>query len=218
MRKITKIFVAIALSIGLFLGTEQEEARATGWPTIDISNLLQNILDYIQSGQVAGLFDEISDMEIKLAEWKEKGEQFKRVIEITKIVREGIRFGWQINQSAMRFADTRLRLERYIKWLNDNGATAEGIAAAISCRTEYLRFYESIVEESKEKNKFLESMKSGNALEILQSAEDLLAKFEQDFYACEYYIEQQIRGVYQRERYRSMAMQNGVFFRNRAYY
>lgn len=218
MRKITKIFVAITLSIGLFLGTEQEEARATGWPTIDISNLLQNILDYIQSGQVAGLFDEISDMGIKLEEWNEKGKQFKKVLEIAKVVREGIRFGWQINECTMRFVDTQNRLNRYIMWLNENGATAQGVAAAISCKDEFQRFYNSIVEESDQKNKFIESIKGGNAFEIIQAAESLLEKFEQDYYACEYYVEQKIREVYSRERYRSMAMQNGVFFRNRAYY
>ncbi len=82
MKKITKIFVAFAMSIALFLGTEQKETQAQGMPVIDIQGLLTSVMDYIKDLDLTGFMTELSSWDITLEQYQKIADGVKKVIEV----------------------------------------------------------------------------------------------------------------------------------------
>lgn len=214
MKKIYKIFLALGLSCTLFLATEQEEARATGWPTIDVSNLLQNILGYIQDATDDGLFDNISDIGIKLKMWDERIEAFKNLATTINAISRGARYATQIIDLMQRAAVRTQRMAETVQWLNSRGATAGVTLAAINCVNDFESLIKWFVEDQKTKSDFMNAIKEGTALDILQAADAMMKDFERNYFTMESHFENKMRSYYFRQRRIEIAIQNGAAFRN----
>ena len=218
MKRITKFFVTLGLCIGLFLGAEQQETKATGFPTIDVSNLLQNILSWIQDSIDNGLFSDISDIDMKITKWKEAGEQFQKVMQIIDVMNKGIRFGSLIVDVSSRFYNDIGEFERYSQWFQIKGAPTSYVRCMEGIIGDFQVFFTGLIEDTNEKNNFVNSMKDGDAIEILQAMNDFLENFSRQYYVFETHFRNEVRILHSRYIKMQMYRNNLGFMYGRYYY
>ena len=102
MKRITKIFVILGLSCTLmttpafFAKETGREVYATGFPTIDISNLLMKICDMLMQGE--GVAMDIAEITHKVQEFKKVIEWIRVAANATQSCIELINLGNYVNQ------------------------------------------------------------------------------------------------------------------------
>ena len=218
MKKIHKIFVTLGLCIGLFFGAEQRECEATGYPTIDISNLLQNILAYLQDADMSGLFSEISDLDMKLEKYHEWKDQFSKFLQTYQMIQKGAKYGPEIVKITVYFEHELEFFLKSVQWFSANGASPAIAQAALYSYNDFKDFYKAMLEDSETKTAFIESFKSGDAIQILEATDNMLKEYQREFYETDVHFRSQISRLYNRHKRMQYALENGRFLRQRVFY
>ncbi len=218
MKKLHKILVTIGLSIALFFGAEQRECEATGFPTIDISNLLQNILAYIQDADLSGIFSEISDLDMKLEKYNEWKENFEKFLTTYKLIQKGAKYGLEIVKITVYFEHELDFMLRSVNYFASNGAAPSVAQAALYNYNDFRNFYKAMLEDSETKMNFIESFKSGDALMILEAADNMLKEYQKEFYEVDVHFRSDMNRLYMKHKRMQYALENGRFLSQRVFY
>ena len=218
MKRIHKILVTIGLCFGLFFGAEQQECEATGYPTIDISNLLQNILAYIQDADISGIFSEISDLDMKLEKYNEWKENFEKFLTTYKLIQKGAKYGLEIVKITVYFEHELEFMLRSVNYFASNGAAPSVAQAALYNYNDFRNFYKAMLEDSETKMNFIESFKSGDALMILEAADNMLKEYQKEFYEVDVHFRSDMNRLYMKHKRMQYALENGRFLSQRVFY
>lgn len=223
MKKIHKIFITLALSVGLLCGAEQKECEATGIPTVDITNLLQNVLGFIQDADLAGMFDQISDYDMKFKAWFEKAEQLRKFLEFWKVAQQGAKYGREIARLADFYLDEVDFMSRATQYFISQGATPEITMSALTCINDFKALWKILSEDTTEKSKLIDSFKkdsSGNidTIAILEATEKMLESFKKDFYELDVHYRSEMSRLYYKHRQIQYALEDGRFLSQKFYY
>lgn len=218
MRKLYKALISVALCVALFVGSGRTPARAQGFPTIDLSNLLQNIIQYLQDADVAGIFSDFSDLEMKTEQFMKWKEQFELFMNTYQKFSAGLRYAKGITSTLYQFEREMTYLYSCYNWLSSNGAKPEIVMASATCISDFKEFFLMLQEDSKTKTEFFKSLKSGDAVQILKATDEMLRQYEREFYVASSHYRSQMSKLY----YRHVRMQNDVanmkFYANRLFY
>lgn len=210
--------VSLGLCVAFFIGSEQRECEAAGMPTIDVSNLLQNILAYIQDADLSGLFSEISDLDMKLEKYQEWKKQFDSFLQTYKMIQKGAKYGLEIVRITVFFEQELEFMYRSVQYFASNGATPAIAQAAFNCYGDFKEFYKAMVEDSETKTTFVESFHSGDALQILEATDNMLKEYKKEFYETDVHFRSEISKIYYRHKRMQYALENGRFLNQRVFY
>ena len=212
--------ICIALCIGLFVGAGRTPARAQGpgLPTMDLSNLLQNIMQYLQDADVSGLFSDFSDLQMKTEQFMKWREQFELFMNTYNKFAAGLRYARGITSALYQFEREMTYLYSCYNWLSSNGATPEIVMASVSCISDFKEFFEMLQEDTQTKTKFFENLKSGDAVEILKALDEMLRQYELEFYLASSHYRMQMSNLYHRHMRMQTDLANMKFYANRLFY
>lgn len=217
MRKIHKFFVTLGLSATLFFAFEQEEAKAN-FPTIDISNLLQNILGFIQDAESTGLFSRFSSIAMQTEEYTEKIEKFKKFLSTMNTIRQGIKYTRDIVRITTSAVNQLMYQKNCIDWFNSQGAMPSVMDAALKCQGDFQSFFEGLTEDSQTKTDFINSLSSGDGLQILSTMDAMLKTYEKEFYQAAWHFNGEMSQAYMRHCRLKMAVSDMAFLNKAIYY
>ena len=186
MRYAHKILITIGLSFFLFFipvtGQKEMNVNAAGIPTLDISNLLQNILAYLQDADVAGLFDAISDHGINIEQWMKKAEDIQNYIDFMSDVVQGTMYGVEIyNASARIVNESTAFAECAIYFTTSNCPVSIAIAAA-KIRNDFDRTSAKIISDAKRDYTFTEKT-NGDVLKKMEKIAEISKNVQRDIYS-----------------------------------
>ena len=224
MRRIYKIFVAIGLSVTLLVATPQKTCEAQGMPTMDIGNLLQNILGFLQDTDISGLLRDVDDWTMKYNEYKEKIDKFKDFLSMMKLVSDGARYALEITQTTVFFAEQSEYMVKAAHWFAANGAPWSIASSASQCSKDFNAFYKALTEESELKTKFLDSFKTGtgsggtSTLDILKAMDEYMNSFKDEFYTMVMHYRMEMGRQYTKYQQYKYALSNGRFMSQRLFY
>lgn len=228
MRKLTKIILAFGISLTLMLGTEQRTVRAQGIPTLDIQNFISNILSFLQDSSLGGLFEDISDLEMKIQTFREHMQVFNEMREFITLVKNGAAYAKNIYYTTSRMLGGIERSYRYISWFTEAGASPLIIQAVMQSRDDFKSFYESLLEESENRTAFFDlitgkSQNSGktqsvSVIEVLRALDDYSKELDSKFSVIESAFNTRTYKIYIRFKREKYAFENGRIFRQRVFY
>ena len=217
MNKLHKILACFGISVCLFLGFEQEEAKAN-IPIIDISNLLENILSYLQDADVAGLFDEISSYSMQLEEWKNKWEDFNKYVQAWELIQKGATFATEIIQLTRYYGNELGFLVRSSEYFLKAGAETSMIRAVGHCRNDFQSFFKSLTEETEAKAAFVEGLKNADALAILENLDKLLKEYKQELSSVSVHYRSEMYRLYGKQKKMEYALANNRWMHEKCYF
>ena len=218
MRKLYKALISVALCVALFVGSGRTPARAQGFPTIDLSNLLQNIIQYLQDADVAGIFSDFSDLEMKTEQFMKWKEQFDLFMNTYQKFSAGLRYAKSISSALSRCEREMTYLWSCSNWLASNGATPEILLASRICISDFTEFFVMLQEDTQTKTKFFENLKSGDAVEILKALDEMVRQYEQEFSLASTHYRMQMSNLYHRHMRMQTDVANMKFYANRLFY
>lgn len=224
MRRIYKILVAIGLSVTLLVATPQKTCEAQGMPTMDIANLLQNILGFLQDADLSGMLREVDDWTMKFEQYKEKIDKFKDFLSMMDLVSKGARYALEITQTTVFFLEQSEYMVQAAHWFAANGAPWSIASSASQCSKDFNAFYKALTEESELKTKFLDSFKTGtgsgnsSTLEILKAMDEYMNSFKDEFYTMVMHYRMEMGDQYTKYQQYKYALANGHFMSQRLFY
>lgn len=217
MKKAHKILVMFGLSVALFLGTAQKEAKAN-FPTIDISNLLQNILSFIQDADLAGAFETITSYNMQFQEWTEKMENFNKFLETWKLIQQGARYGTEILRLVTYYENECKFMWNSVGYFMSDGAAPSITQAALNSLSDFQELYKDMTEESENKTAFVEGLKNSDPLATLEAMEKVLKDYKQEFYETTSHFRCEMSKLYSQHKKMKYALQDNRWMYQRLYY
>ena len=176
MNKIAKIFVAFAMSLALFLGTEQKETQAQGMPVIDIQGLLTSVMDYVKDLDLTGFMTELSSWDITLEQYKKVADGIRKVAEVYRLLEK---MGY-IGETLVNMYSLAVDEVAYMQYLSgevQNCGNAAVFALAITnIAGEFKDYITSMLDVSSAISGSLKKMDSADPSAIV----DFLAKLAKD--------------------------------------
>ncbi len=219
MKPFGKIIVAAALSLTLLtvpsmFGRETgRECYAQGYPTIDIQNLLMNILDMVQ--QEMGIMEDLD-------QYAEKFENLKKAIQVAKQITQGVKFGLSVYQMSQDVVQMGNRLYDCWSYFQTKAFTQEAAVAAGLVPVMFAQVAGDIVEIITDKIKEYQDMSgygsngggkamASSTMQIMQLVEEGVREARAEFIAVSHECERRLSILYRYDNAVRMAAANDSF-------
>lgn len=212
MKKIHKILLMAGLCIGLMLVPVkgQKEASAQGMPTIDLSNLVQNILKYLSDIQANGI--SIMGQSFDLTKFQEAISKFESYMDYVQMISKGA-------QTAMQIVDISKSITHELDLLKDmsvyfvtSGCPYSFYEAAQRCYDDFFEFSNSLITEAGDLYKFYQSVGKGESvLRLMQKVDDSMNKVMADYYNIVDSCNRRMLSIYQQDVYRRQRLADEAF-------
>lgn len=217
MKLFTKIALAAALSLTLLtvpstLSRETgRECAAQGMPTIDIQNLLMNIVDMVE--QIMGIEEDLS-------QYAEKFQNLAKAIQVIQQMSKGVKFGMSVNaimQDILSEGNHLMDCASY--FLTLDGCSVETIAFAQGIPQMYSAATADIVDIIQDKLESYQDMSgyttgkamAADPLEIMRLVEEGMREARSVFYELTSSCELAMKHLYRSENMRRLAAQTEAF-------
>lgn len=141
------------MSLCLFLvpTKSQDDARAGGFPTIDIANLLQGITQALQDADISGLFDWMSDHGINLETYLGKIEDVKKYLDFATDIVKKASYAVEIADMTYKMIEEVTFYAQAAQYMSSCGATASTIYGIGQVSYAYRKYFEkTLMEHTKE--------------------------------------------------------------------
>lgn len=219
MKKLYKYLVALGLSVALLLSPTpcQQEVRAQGMPTIDLSNLLQNILSWLSDQDLVGAFTEGVDGSVQVTEWMNKLQKMREVLQYLEYINKGARYATEIiNISKLVTQDLELA-KNMVQYFAVSGCPYSYKQAAEQCYTDYANLVSDLMNSCQERYTQIISDKAGDKLAVLAAVDSCVDLCVRQYYQVSSKNRNRLRSLYVRERRLSMGTYNHRFTTIRIY-
>lgn len=186
MKRINKILAMLGLCLALFLMpvSGQKESTAAGFPTIDVSNLLQNMLGYLQDSEIAGLFDQMSDHAINLEEWSKKMADIEQYLSYMQMITQGALYSIEIYDAMNMITRDLADLGEAVVYFQSNAECPIFVTlGAQRVFSEFKEASEEIIKDSKQAYTFVKEVQGGSVLEKMNVMADYARNLQQNIYA-----------------------------------
>jgi len=166
-------------------GTMRKEmgVRAAGIPTIDVSNLLQNLLGYLQDADVAGLFDTMSDHAINMEKWLEKAQDIQNYIDFMSTIVQGTMYGLEIYNAGARIVNESTALAECAIYFANSGCPVSIALAAAQIRNDFDKTSARILSDAKRDFSFVEKTNSGDILTKMEAISKIAKDVQREIYS-----------------------------------
>jgi hypothetical protein len=212
MKRIHKILITLGFSLVLFFipvtGQKEMSVNATGIPTLDVSNLLQNILGYLQDADVAGLFDSMSDHAINLEKWMQKAEDIQNYIDFMADVAQGTMYGLEIYNASARIVNESSALAECAIYFASSNCPVSIALAAAEIRNDFDRTSARILRDAKRDYSFAEKT-NGDVLKKMESISDIARDVQREIYSLSLRCRYSMYKLSRTEALLRNAMENG---------
>ena len=218
MYKVRRILCSGLLAVVLFLSFGEGKGCSQGLPTIDIQRVLQTAMGIIQDAEASGAFSLFGDLEMKIEDfqkWKEQFEHFKMIYDN---LMQGSRYGVEILQIINYFSSEINYMNNCVMWFEANAAAPSIVMALLKCRNDFTSFYKGMSDYLTENCNFIESLRSGNALDLLESITEVLTECRDEFYQITVHFRMEISKLYRLHMQQQAALSNALFIRNTMIY
>lgn len=192
MKRLTKWLVTLLMTVSLFFASSFKcvEVKAVGFPTIDISNLVQNILGFIEDQMREGSFLEaamgsvtkIENTSEQFKKMKEQWETFLGAIQYLKAANSVFRSIALLDELVNVFLKDCENFESIEHYLSDDADVIDLMNTGINILHSYQQIYRVLIEVGKERIKAYEDMKHESALELIAYTEDTVAEIYQTYF------------------------------------
>ena len=215
MRRLHKIISSAVLACLLFcLSGNGNKCHAQGYPTMDIMNFLEQVLGYIQDSEIAGLFSDMSDLDMKIEKFQQWKEVFDKGMKVVGMITSGIRLGTEIYETATFFSNETMYMMDCITWFNQHGASPGIALAAMNCLSEFKDFYNAILSDKDEIMKFVNESKSGDGVQTIRFVEQVLKEFKMQFYQVVVHFRGEMNKLYNLHMQAEAIAANAAFMNN----
>lgn len=213
MKRIHKIFLMIGLSFALFVGSGQRTSvGAAGWPTIDVSNLLQNILNFLQSADVSGAMEEINSFGIQYEKYKRQADEFMKYLQLMQKIQKASIYVVEIAKIGVYMTNESLYLMECVDWFTRQPTGSVAVTmAANKIYQEFKSYADFASSEFQSKNDFVNSLKGGDTMEILRTMDAMLKDYQSEFYTLSTNCRTDISKLYYKMKRTEMALDNIKF-------
>ena len=207
MKKIYKILLAACLSFALLLvptGSNQYETKAQGMPTIDVANLLQNIMDFLTT---LDSFDIDSETFAKITE---KIENYSKYIEMFQQGYQSFTIARDIAEAGMDIANDLIYMKDAVMYFYSIGARPSICIAAGNCFNDFKKLSTDIGNDFEKIINLLKNNKSGAEINLLLEIDKFMNEYRAKLVSLSYHFRSQLQILYQKE----MMLRQGTSNRN----
>ena len=220
MKRIHKILLTALLTLGLLLVPVhgKQGAGAAGLPTIDVSNLIQNILDYIQSQDLAGLAETLSGKGVELEEYLSRIEDMRRYIAYAQRAIEIYQCGKDIINTSLQIVEQGDYLYKSMMYFRERNALPSVAGGALCLWKDFNSLSTDFLEEEMAKIREYQKMgMSGNALMQMQAMDDMVRDIRDRVFSIIGHYRMSVSELYSYQKAFERAFANNGFL-NTVYY
>ena len=208
MKKLRKILLAVSLSFALLLvptNSNQYEAGAVGMPTIDIANLLQNIMDFLTS------LDSF-DIDAKTFEKiTEKIENFSKYIQMFQQGYQAFTIARDIAEAGMDIANDLIYMKDAAMYFYSIGARPSICIAAGNCFNDFKTLSTDIKNDFDKIITLFTDNKSGAEINLLLELDRFMNEYRAKLVSLSYHFRSRLQLLYQKEMMYRQAAANRDF-------
>lgn len=189
MKRIHKFFLVLGFSLALMLVpcSIQKDAKAAGLPTIDISNLIENILSKLQDQDIFGMFDGLTDHQMNYEQWFAKIEQWKTYLDYIRIVQAGARTAKEIidiGQDMVEQTEYAYNVMQYF-YERSFAGKASVYLSVCGCAEDFIEAGKYLFNDLQQKYNTFQSQGKYNPLEVIKSIDETVQRFSNLYFtAC----------------------------------
>ena len=194
MKQVHKLILALCLSCGFFFlpstAGRQYEAKAQGMPTIDVSNLLQNILDFLTN------LDSYDIDAEKLEGWHQKIEQARTII---GYVQQGANiyntaaYAWNVSNAIVDELDYMWTAR---DWFIANGASQWVVVATVNCYDEFKKLAYDLVADFQTTMSTIKNSKTDADVDVLFETQKYLSDMQNKIHLVSSHYRGEISKLY----------------------
>ena len=197
-----------SLSLVLLLapsGSGQYEAKAQGYPTIDIANLLQNIMDFLTS------LDSF-DIDAKTFEKiTEKIENYSKYIEMFQQGYQAFTIARDIAEVGMDIANDLIYMKDAAMYFYSIGARPSICIAAGNCFNDFKTLSTDIKNDFDKIITLFTDNKSGAEINLLLELDSFMNEYRAKMYSMSMHFRYELQKLYQKEMFYRQAVANVSF-------
>ncbi len=203
MKQIYKILLAFALSFG-FLCASSQKASAQGMPTIDISNLVQNILGFLDDQMREGSFldglvgdvTKMQEIQERYHNMKEKLDNVVSVINVYNIGAATYNDILAVSRLMKMIVEDAERFETIYAYMNSCGFNYEYVASAKVIWRGFTNISTTVTKAAGKQLQDYGKMKQSDPLQLLQQIHQVVEDMYSTFYVIRDYFHNEVNQLY----------------------
>lgn len=212
MKRIYKILVALGLSVSLILLPVEtgQEARGAGYPTIDLSNLVQNILKYLSDAEANGILSLGQSFDFTKFQ-----EGIRKIGELAQLGITAVQIGRDVKEIVEITTDMVGEyelLKEMVTYFVTSGCPYSFYEAAQQCYNDFFVFSEETIKMAKQTYDFIVANQSGeDVLDVMEAVETTLNKLKFSYASVVSTTHYRMLGIYRQDVYRRQHQEDAAF-------